>query len=62
MMSFGWDVPLVVDSQEVDLHPAARFDNPWVQADFGATRYEITEGDLSLILDFEGGTREASSG
>lgn len=61
VLEVGWEGPLSVDGEPVDLHPQARFDNPWVQADFGATRYEISEGDATLVLDFDALTREVAN-
>jgi hypothetical protein len=58
-MAFGWDSPLRVDGVEVELHGTLRFDNPWVQAAFGARRYEIADGPASLVLDFDALTRVA---
>ena len=37
-----------------------RIDNPWATVEEGATVYEITEGDTSLTLDFDTGTRTAT--
>jgi len=61
-MAFGWEAPLTVDGDEVDLHPDRRIDNPWASVDARATRYEISEGDASLLLDFEEGSRRAERG
>lgn len=58
-MTFGWTGPLTVDGEEVALDDYPRMDNPWAQVEPQATRYEITEGDASLVLDFDAGTRTA---
>jgi len=50
---------LLVDGTEVAIRDYPRFDNQFVNADFEARRYEITDGDASLVLDFDTMTREA---
>ena len=55
-MTFGWDGPLTVDGEDIDLTGGPRIDNPWAQVDFEARRYVISEGDASLELDFEEST------
>jgi len=50
-LSFGWTGPLLVCGQEVQLHGYRRFDNPYCQAEFGKGCYEVTIGDMSLVLD-----------
>ena len=57
IMTFGWTAPFTVESAEIDLHPAPRMDNPFVQVPFEARTYEITAGDASLVLDFDTWTR-----
>jgi hypothetical protein len=61
-MAFGWDGPLTVDDEEVALSGGLRIDSPWAQVEPQATRYEITEGDATLVLDFDAGTRETTTG
>ena len=56
-MSFATDGPLVVDGDEVELHAEARMENPWATVPWEGRRYEITEGDSSLVLDFDSWTR-----
>jgi len=56
-MAFGTDTPLTVDGEEVDLHPPARMDNPFVTVPFEGKSYAITAGDRSLTLDFDEWTR-----
>jgi len=34
-MTAGWEEPLVVAGQEVNLGPYPRFDNPWLRLEFG---------------------------
>ena len=38
-----------------------RYDNRYLQVDFDATRYEISDGDFSLLLDFDTATRETTA-
>jgi hypothetical protein len=61
LVTFGWTAPLVVDGQEVPLAGTKRFDNPYVQVEFDDTRYEVSDGEFSLLLDFDSDTREASA-
>jgi hypothetical protein len=61
LVTFGWEAPLVVDGQEIPLVHDKRFDNRYAQVDFDATRYEISDGSYSLLLDFATDTREASA-
>lgn len=49
---FGWNDPLTVAGQEIQLHGYPRFSNPYCQADINASRYVIRHGDDQLILDF----------
>jgi len=51
-VELGWEGPLVVDGAPVPIADYKRFDNPFVQTDFMDTRYEISDGDFSLVLDF----------
>lgn len=56
-MEFAWSTPLKVEGQEVDLHPAPRFDNPFVTSDFATGVYQVTAGSESLHIDFANGIR-----
>jgi hypothetical protein len=47
----GWKHPLRVNGEAVPTADYPRFDNPWCQAEFGATRFEIACGDERLLLD-----------
>jgi hypothetical protein len=60
-MTFGWTGPLHVDGRTVALHGDRRFDNRWVRADFGATRYDVSDGVASLHLDFTADRRRVST-
>ena len=51
-VEFGWEEPLRVAGAVVALHDYPRFDNPYCQAEFGSTRYEITYQDQKLVWDF----------
>ena len=48
---------LTVDGAAQPIRDYPRFDNPWVQADFESRRFAIKDGDTSLVLDFDRGTR-----
>ncbi len=61
LMTFGWHAPLVVRGQEQPLTDYPRFDNPFVRADFGDTRFEISDGQYGLVLDFAVDERHASA-
>jgi hypothetical protein len=56
-MTFGWDAPLTVKGDDVDLHPDARMDNPYVTVPFEGRLYEISAEGASLRLDFDSWTR-----
>jgi hypothetical protein len=61
VVELGWDGPLVVGGQEKALAGYPRFDNPFVQVEFDTTRYEVSDGEYSLVLDFTTDTREAAA-
>ena len=50
----GWVEPLKVAGEEIQLHDYPRFDNPYAQAEFGGTRYEIRAGGLSHTVGERG--------
>ncbi len=52
VMTLGWEGPLNVAGVDHDLKDYPRFDNPFVQTAFEDTRYEISDGEYSLVLDF----------
>lgn len=58
LMEFDWHGPLTVDGQSVDLHPAARHQNPFVTSEYASGIYHVTAGTESLLLDFFAGVRE----
>lgn len=57
LVEVGWEGPLLVDGEPVDLGPYARWDNPFVVADFAAPVTTVTRGDDRLVLDGDAGTR-----
>jgi hypothetical protein len=58
-VALGWEGPLVVAGQAHALGDYPRFDNPFAQVEFGKKKYEISDGEYSLKLDFEKGRRKA---
>jgi hypothetical protein len=60
-LELGWDGPLQVDGVEHALSDYPRMDNPFTHVDFDDTRYEVSDGDYGLVLDFEQDLREASA-
>jgi len=60
-MTFGWDAPLVANGAEVALDAFPRFDNPFVQAEFGARQLDVAHEGFALRLDFDEPSRRASA-
>ena len=60
-ITFGWYAPLVVNGVEVPLHDYPRFDNPFVRTEFDDTRYEVSDGEYELLLDFATNERRVSA-
>lgn len=60
-MSFSTTGPFSVDGGEVDLHPTARFDNPFGVTGADDTQIAISDGGTTLELDTERWTRRAVS-
>lgn len=58
-LELAWKGPFRVNGEEVPLSDFPRFDNPFVKTAFGDTRYEISDGAYSLLLDFASGERQA---
>jgi hypothetical protein len=52
-MSIGWDEDLRVKGLAVGVHDYPRYDNPFCQAAFPASRYDIRCGGHALTLDFD---------
>lgn len=59
-MRFGWDEPLVVDGNRIELDGYPRIDSPWAQVPFDSTRYRIRAGERSLEVDVGSATRRVS--
>lgn len=61
LVTFGWHLPLTVEGVGVvPLTGYPRFDNRYVETDFDSRRYEVVDGEWSLLLDFETGERIAA--
>lgn len=60
-LALGWEGPLLVDGAPHALEGYPRMDNPFVQVDFLDTRYEVSDGEYSLVLDFANDLREGSA-
>jgi len=56
-ITFGWHAPLVVDGVEQPLRDFPRFDNPFAQVPFDASRVEIAAEGWGVRLDFAAGER-----
>ena len=61
-MTFGFTKPFTVAGKDIDLHPALRFDNPYVHVPFQGRQYDVKAGGASLLLDFDAWTRKVGSG
>jgi hypothetical protein len=60
-VALGWEGPIAVDGVEHPIDGYPRFDNPFLQVDFDTTRYDLSDGEYGLVLDFATDTREASA-
>ncbi len=60
-VTFGWHAPLTVAGQEVPITGYPRFDNRYVQTAFDDRRYEVSDGQYSLLLDFDADVRKAGA-
>lgn len=60
-LTFGWRGDFSVAGVRMDLNGYRRFDNRFVQADFGDGRYLIRAGKQSLDLNFATATRTMTS-
>ncbi len=49
-LSFGWAKSLIVNVQEVQIHHYQRFDNPYIQTEFGKTTYLIRHNGKVLRI------------
>jgi hypothetical protein len=59
-LEFTWNAPLRRNGFAVDLHPAVRYDNPYVQAAFPAERIRVEHAGLTLDLDWVNATRDTT--
>jgi hypothetical protein len=59
-VTFGWDAPLTVRGAPVPLADYPRMDNPFVTAEFDRARYDVSDGEYTLDLDFATQQRRAS--
>ena len=57
LVQVGWEGPMTVAGQPVDLGPYDRWDNAFVHADFAATVTTVQRDGERLVLDGETGTR-----
>ncbi len=57
LVQVGWDGPMTVGGDEVDIGPYDRWDNAYAQVEHGAGVTRIDLDDLRLVLDFETGER-----
>jgi hypothetical protein len=48
---FGWEGPLRIGGEPVELHTYKRFDNPYCQCDFTAPRMTIRRGEETHEID-----------
>jgi hypothetical protein len=53
----GWEGPMTVAGESVDLGPFPRWSNPYAEVEHGSKLTHIDLDDLRLELDFEGGRR-----
>ena len=59
-MTFGWDAPLTVAGNAIDLHRPFRMENRYVSVPFQGRRYAIRTGTEPLVLDFDAWQRDES--
>jgi hypothetical protein len=59
-LRFGWKIPLSLEGVEIHLHDYPRYDNPYLQGDFGSQRYGIRHQGMRLEIDFEKHIRETN--
>jgi hypothetical protein len=59
-LAWSTDGPLTAGGAPVELQPADRFDNPFLQVPFEGRRYEISASGASLVLDFDDWTRRTA--
>lgn len=54
---FAWQGELHVNGDPIPLDGYPRWDNPYLKVEFGTRKFNIAFNDMSLVLDFEQGTR-----
>jgi len=54
---FGWDGPLTVNGEAVNLENYPRYDNPYVQAEFDSNEIHVKANGKALYLNWERGER-----
>jgi hypothetical protein len=59
-VELGWEGPLVVDGEAHPLADYPRMDNAFSRVEFGETRYEISDGEYGLVLDFDTDLRQTT--
>jgi hypothetical protein len=53
IVKFGWEGPLTIDGEVVDLEDYPRYDNPYVKAEFDPNKIYIKANEKALYLDWE---------
>jgi len=53
LVTFDWEGGLTLDGEIIPLEGYHRWSNPYIDAEFGSTRYIIEHEGLKLVLDFE---------
>jgi hypothetical protein len=57
IVKFGWEGPLTLNGEIVELENYPRYDNPYVQAPFDSTEIHIKANNRELYLNWETGER-----
>jgi hypothetical protein len=57
IVKFGWEGPLTVDGEMVELENYPRYDNPFVQAPFDPTEIHVKANNRELYVNWETGER-----
>jgi hypothetical protein len=58
VVKFGWEGPLTVDGNVVEVENYPRYDNPYVQAEFDPNEILVRANEKELYLNWETGRRE----
>lgn len=56
----GWDGPLMQDGTALVVEGFPRYDNPYASGEFPGSSISFQHAGESLVLDFDGRTREVS--